>query len=92
MPYTITAHTRAQAAALGVAVRPSTTRGKKIDVVKNGKKVASVGAAGYGDYPTYLRTHGQEYAKERRRLYRLRHAADLAVRGSPGFFAGRLLW
>ena len=34
MKYSITAHTRRQAEKLGVEVRPSTTKGKKIDVLK----------------------------------------------------------
>ena len=55
MAYTITSYTKNQAKKLNVIVKPSKTKGKKIDVFKNGKKVASVGAIGYGDYPTYLK-------------------------------------
>ena len=54
MAYKITSYTKAQAKKLGVKVAPSKTKGKKIDVYKNGEKVASVGALGMNDYPTYL--------------------------------------
>lgn len=55
MSYRITEYTKSRARAIGVEVKPSRTQGKKIDVFKNGKKVASVGALGYADYPTYMR-------------------------------------
>lgn len=61
-PYKITYYTRLRAKDLGVTVKPSTVKGKKIDVFKNGKKVASVGALGYGDFPTFLKEKGEEYA------------------------------
>ena len=35
-----------KAKALGVEIKPSTKKGKKIDVFKDGKKVASIGAKG----------------------------------------------
>ena len=67
MSYTITAYTRGRAKALGVSVKRSTNKKKKIDVFKDGKKVASVGAIGYGDFPTFKKTKGKEYADKRRR-------------------------
>jgi hypothetical protein len=36
-------------------------------------KIASLGALGMSDYPTYIKTHGIIYARERRRLYYIRH-------------------
>ena len=73
MPYSITNYTKQQAKKLGVVVKPSSVKGKKIDVFKNGEKIASVGAIGYADYPTYMKTKGKAYADERRRLYKIRH-------------------
>jgi len=55
MAYSITAYTKRQATKYGVKVKPSKVKGKKIDVFKGDKKVASVGAIGYNDYPTYIR-------------------------------------
>ena len=51
-------------------------KGKKIDVFKNGKKIASVGAIGYNAYPTYKEKKGKKYADERRRLYKIRVSAE----------------
>jgi hypothetical protein len=71
--YEITKYTYDKAKELGVTVKPSTVKGKKIDVYDGDEKVASIGAIGYGDYGTYLKEKGKEYADERRRLYRIRH-------------------
>ena len=92
MPYTITSYTKAQARKLGVVVKPSKVKGKKIDVFKNGKKVASVGALGYGDYPTFKRTKGKEYADKRRKAYKQRHQKNRTIRNSNGYYADKLLW
>ena len=91
MTYSITAHTRRQAEKLGVEVRPSTTKGKKIDVLKDGKKIAAVGALGYGDYTTFLQ-QDKAMAERRREAYKKRHQKDRIVRGSPGYYADKLLW
>ena len=93
MPYTIRNYTYKQAKKLGVTVRQSKNRKKKIDVLnKEGKVIASVGAAGMNDYPTYMATRGIPYANTRRKLYKQRHEKDRHVVGSHGFFADKLLW
>jgi len=71
--YEITPYTFAKAREIGVTVRPSHDRKKKLDVYRNGVLIASVGAIGYLDYPHYLETKGKAYADERRRLYYIRH-------------------
>jgi len=92
MPYKIKRHTYTQAKKLGVVVKPSKVKGKKIDVFKKGKKVASVGAIGYDDYPTYIQKKGKKYADERRRLYKIRHQKNRNKRGTPSYYADKLLW
>lgn len=92
MNYKIQNYTKLQADKLGVIVKPSTKKNKKIDVFKSGKKIASIGAIGYKDYPTYLKTKGKEYADERRRLYKIRHNNDRLVKNSNGYYADKLLW
>lgn len=77
---------------LGVTIRPSSNNFKKLDVYKGEKKVASIGAKGYGDYDTYLRTHGLAYARERRRLYKIRHQNNRTKRGTAGYYADKILW
>jgi hypothetical protein len=93
MAYRITKYTKDRAKKLGVTVKPSTVKGKKIDVFnKKGEKLASIGYLGMGDYPTFVRTKGMEYAEQRRRLYKMRHEKDRHKRGSAGYFADQLLW
>jgi hypothetical protein len=90
--YDIKAYTKARAKLLGVQVKPSTNKGKKIDVYKNNEKIASVGAIGYGDFPTYLQTKGKAYAESRKRLYKIRHEKDRNKPNTAGFYADKLLW
>lgn len=97
MSYKIKTYTKNQAKKIGVTVKPSRTKGKKIDVFKKGQKVASVGAIGYNDYPTYMELERQGKvpkgtANKRRRLYKLRHKADRNIKNSNGYYADRLLW
>ena len=90
--YSITPYTREQARRIGVSIKPSRKVDKKLDVYRDGKYLGSIGAKGMGDYPTYLRTKGKEYAAERRRLYKKRHQNDRLIKGSKGWFADNLLW
>lgn len=90
--YVITPHTRQRAKALGVSVRPSTKPNKKIDVIRSGEVIASVGAKGYKDYGLYLASDGPAVANQKRSSYRARHAKDLKVKDSPGYWANALLW
>ena len=92
MTYKITSYTKDKANKLGVIVKPSKVKDKKIDVFKSGKKIATIGAKGYSDYPTYLKTKGKEYADERRRLYKIRHNKDRLIKNSNGYYADKLLW
>lgn len=90
--YVITDYSRQQAKKLGVELQLSSNPKKKIDVYKRGKKIASIGATGYGDYPTWTKLKGKEFGDEKRRLYRLRHKGEEKVIGSNGYFAWFLLW
>jgi len=95
--YSISSYTRARARALGVTVKPSTSKGKKIDVFKDGKKIASVGALGMMDYPSYRRAErmGQVpkgTADKRRKSYKARHGKYRNRRGTPSYYADKLLW
>lgn len=74
--YQITEYTKQKAKENGLTVKPSTNKQKKIDVYRDGKKIASIGSYGMSDYPTYLKTHGRLYADERRRLYYIRHKGN----------------
>jgi hypothetical protein len=88
----ISLYTISQAKKLNVTVKPSTNKNKKIDVFKDNKKISSIGATGYSDYPTYIKTHLKEYADKRRVLYKLCHEKDRNKVGSNGYYADKLLW
>ena len=92
MSYTITTYTKNQAKKLGVVVKKSSNKKKKIDVFKDGKKIASVGAIGYKDYPTYIKTEGKEKADKRRKLYKIRHNKYRNIKGTNSYWADKLLW
>jgi hypothetical protein len=90
--YHITKYTYKKARKIGVTVKPSTNKTKKMDVFKKNKKIASVGANGMNDFPTYISKFGMKYAKTRRRLYRIRHEKDRHRKWSNGWLADQLLW
>ena len=92
MVYKITEYTIKRAKELGVVVKPSQNKTKKIDVFKSSKKIASVGAFGMNDYPTYILKKGLNYANSRRRLYKIRHNSDRRLKWSRGWLADKLLW
>ncbi len=101
MSYTITTYTKNKAKKLGVIVKRSTNKKKKIDVfrkIKNKdgkmvlKKLASVGAINYNDYPTFIKTKGKAYADKRRKLYKIRHNKNRHKKETPSYWADQLLW
>ena len=92
MPYTITEHTLQRAKQMKVTVQLSQKKNKKIDVFKNGVKIASIGDSRYKDFPTYVIENGIEFANNRKRLYYMRHKKDIENLHSNGFYAAKLLW
>ena len=97
MAYRILTAQRAAAKALGVTILPSRIAGKKIDVYKNGFRVATIGDIRYSDYHQYVKAEkrgilNKGTANERRRLYRIRHAGENLKRGSAGYYAWYILW
>ena len=95
--YQITKYSFDKATKLGVTIKPSTLKNKKIDIFKNDKKIASIGGVKkdgsyYKDFPTYLKTEGKEKADKRRILYKKRHDKTRKIKGSNSYFADQLLW
>ena len=90
MSYKITDYSYKQAKKIGVQIRPSVYKNKKIDVFKDDVKIASIGDTRYYDYPTYIETKGKKYADERRKLYKIRHKND--INEGAGFYANKILW
>lgn len=98
MPYEITQWSKNQAERLKVEIKPSTYKNKKIDVFdKDGKLLATIGDTRYMDYGLYLAAERagkfpRGTANRNRYLYKKRHAKDLVVVGSPGYYANEILW
>ena len=95
--YPITKYSYDKAKKLGLTIKPSTLKNKKIDIYKDDKKIASVGGVKkdgtyYKDYPTYIKTEGKEKADKRRRLYKIRHDKTRKIKGSNSYYADRILW
>lgn len=95
--YLIKKYTLDKANKLGVTVKRSTTKGKKLDVFKNGKRVAVIGAIGYNDYPTFMAMEKmgllpKGYSDKRRKAYKKRHKKDRTIKGTNGWYADQLLW
>ena len=86
--YSILPYTKQKAKELGVIIKPSKKKNKKIDVLtENG--VISIGDKRYKDYPTYKNFYGSPTAEYHKRLYHARHKKDT---GLAGFYARELLW
>ena len=90
MGYTITNYSKQKAKEYDVIIKPSKKKNKKIDVYKDNKLIASIGAKGYKDYPTFILEDGKEYADKKRNLYRKRHKKDF--NSGNGLWANRILW
>ena len=91
--YKITDYTYEKAKELGVKIKPSHKKHKKIDVFDwNGNYICSIGDKRYSDYPTYKEEEGDVYADKRRQLYWIRHRKDANKIGSAGYYSANLLW
>jgi hypothetical protein len=91
MTYKILPYSYEQAEKLGVTIKPSKKKNKKIDVYKNGDLIASIGDIHYFDYPNYL-LQNETIANTKTKLYKIRHEKDRHKINSPGFFADKILW
>lgn len=94
--FAISDYHRRKAERLKVSINYSNNPDKKLDVFNNGKKIASIGAAGYWDFISYLKAEKEGkfpegYAEKRRRLYKLRHQKN-NIPGTPGHYALEILW
>jgi len=90
--YTITTYSKNKAIKLGVTIKRSSNKKKKLDVFKKGKKIASIGSISYGDYPTFIKSLGKAKADIRRKAYKKRHEKNRHVKNSNGFYADQILW
>ena len=92
MAYQIKPAQRTRAKAIGTTIKPSKVKGKKLDVFKGDKKVASIGALGMGDYETFKKEKNLEFANKRRKAYKSRHQKTRVKVGTPSYYADKILW
>lgn len=85
MPQTNLTKAKSNAKKLGVEVKVSTVKNKKLDVYKNGDKVASIGDVRYGDF---LQTGD----KQKQKNYKSRHQKNRTKVGTAGYYADKILW
>ena len=85
MPQTNLEKARHKAKAIGVTVKPSTRLHKKLDVFKDGQKVASIGDKRYSDF----NIHNDS---KRRANYKARHEPYRHRKGTARFYADKILW
>ena len=91
--YKITKRQKDNAERLNVVIKPSKNPKKKLDVYdKKGEKQAEIGDAKYMDFDLYIKAKGIDYAKERQRLYKIRHESDRHKKGTAGYYADKILW
>ena len=95
--YIIQKQQRQNARRLGVVIVPSKDPEKKIAVFRDGILVANIGAKGMMDFYLYRKAERagkfpRGYANERKRLYKIRHAANRRKFGTRSFFADQILW
>ena len=92
--YEIKPYTYQRAREMDLEVFPSDNKKYKIGVYdwNTGLFMFYGGASGFSDYPTYLETHGKEYADKRRALYHKRHSKEIANKGSRAWVIAQLLW
>ena len=85
MTYKISQYSLDRAKELGVIIKPSRVKNKKIDVFKDDIKVASIGDVRYTDYATTGN-------KEQRRRFKLRFDKSRKVVGSNSYWSDKILW
>jgi hypothetical protein len=78
---------------LGIKIRPSEKKNKKIDIYDaNNQYIMSIGDRRYNDYRSYIKLKGLEYANKRKKLYKIRHNKNRHKLGSASYYADKLLW
>ena len=91
--YNITKNQYSNAKKIGVTIKPSTNKNKKIDVFnKDGKKLFAIGDINYKDFDLYKKEKGLEYAKSRKLLYKIRHNKHRKKVGTRSYFSDQILW
>ena len=90
--YVITKYSFDKARELGLSIKVSKNKMKKIDVYKDNIFLGNIGDSRYNDYPHYCIIYNKEYADKRKLLYHNRHKKNSDVKYSKQWLAKNLLW
>ena len=90
--YVITQYSFDKARELGLSIKISKNKLKKIDVYKDNIFLNSIGDSRYNDYPHYCIIYNKDYADKRKLLYHNRHKKNADVKYSKQWLAINLLW
>ena len=98
--YDIKPRQKERAKLMGLTIKPSTNKKKKIDVFKNKKKIATIGGRRidgtfYNDYATYIITIGKEKANKKRTNYLKRHSKEPKMKDGKrtnSYYSDKILW
>ena len=92
--YEVQPYTYEQAQILNVTVMPSIKANKKIDIYdkRDLQYITSVGDIRYGDFPTYLKIHGKDYANKRRNAFHKRFKTTELTPYTNLYYSTKLLW
>ena len=88
--YKIKQYSYDQAKKLGVTIKPSESKNKKIDVFKDDNFICSIGDSRYKDYPSFLEID-KDLAENKKKLYHLRHHKE-NIPNTKGWYALKILW
>lgn len=97
MPYPITAEIKSRAKDIGVTVKTSKNKDKKLDAYKDGVFQTSFGGKGYKDYHLYKKEQGEQVANQKRKQYKSRHENNRHIKYrngklTAGWLSDKLLW
>lgn len=98
MKYKISKGQFVRAQKLGVQIKPSKVKGKKIAVYDNdGNKITDIGATGYKDYYIYIDMELKGLipigtADRKKRNYKKRHQKTRIKKGTRSYYADQILW
>ena len=98
--YEIKTRQKDRAKLMGLTIKPSTNKKKKIDVFKNEKKIGTIGGRKldgtfYNDYATYLLNTDKKNADLKRKNYLRRHAKEAKIKDGKrtnSYYSDKILW
>jgi hypothetical protein len=85
MPQTNLRKAKQNADKIGVQIKPSKNKNKKLDVFKNNQFITSIGDIRYEDYLT----HNDEKRKEN---YKKRFQNTRNIKNTASYYADKILW